>query len=301
VSFGRRFLREPERLLAAAGREGQGGARLGLCIAGVTFRLAGLDEAARERLAERFRGFEVPEARGSGVEMVVALAPAAEFLHVDTRGWEYDLDLAPDREGVAVAGLKLAARIEREPLHALLVTAAGPDELAGVVENLLRILVAYALLARGGALVHGAGVARGDRAGLFFGVSGAGKTTLSRLAHAAGRRILSDDMLALVPEAGGVRALSAPFAGEFRDASRHKGLDLDGIFRLRQAPRHALRPLRRSEALAALVVCTPFVNRDPWVADRLLGNLDALLRLAPARELFFAPEAGFLDLLEAAS
>ncbi len=301
MSFGSRFLREPERLDGPAGCVPRGALQLDLRIAGIPLRIQGLDGPGRAGLAERFFGFE-----GSGghvddhVEVVVRCAVAEDFVTLDTRGWDYDLDLDPRQDVVRVAGLRFLARIEREPLRAVLATCADREELPGVVENLLRIVVAYALLARGGVLVHAAGVADGDRARVFFGVSGAGKTTLSRLARAAGQRILSDDMVALVPEVGRVRILAIPFAGEFRGASRHDAPRLEGILRLRQAPDHALLPLRPSQALASLLTCTPFVNRDPWVADRLLGNLDALLRKAPAQELAFAPRAGFLDVLRAA-
>lgn len=301
MSFGRRFLREPARLGEPGVTAPFGAERLDLRIAGIAFRIQGLDGEGRARLEGRFHGFEGTAGGDDDLEVAVRRAAAEEFLTLDTRGWEYDLDLDPGPAVVRVAGLQFLARIERETLGATLVTCAGPEELPGVVENLLRILAAYALVARGGALVHGAGVAQGARARVFFGVSGAGKTTLSRLARDAGRRILSDDMVALVPEGDRVRTLAIPFAGDFREASPHDAPDLEGILRLRQAPQHAVRPLRRSEGLASLLVCAPFVNRDPWVAERLLGNLDALLAALPAQELAFAPRAGFLDLLEPAS
>jgi hypothetical protein len=161
-------------------------------------------------LAERFRGFSGRRPAASTWRCDTRGSRGVRTL--DTRGWEYDLDLEPGPAGVRVAGLRFFARIAREPLAATLVTCANPAELAGVVENVLRILVAHALVARGGVLLHAAGVAEGDRARVFFGVSGAGKTTLSRLAQEEGRRILSDDMVALVPETGRSN-LAIPFAG----------------------------------------------------------------------------------------
>lgn len=299
MSFGARFLRDVARFEAPRVPRAFGAASLELRIARIGFRIDGLDADGRACLAERFRGFG--GAVTGGIHVAVRHAAAEEFRTLDTRGWEYDLDLEPGPAGVRVAGLRFFARIEREPLGATLVTCASPAELPGVVENLLRILVAHALVARGGVLLHAAGVADGDRARVFFGVSGAGKTTLSRLAQEEGRRILSDDMVALVPETGRIRTLAIPFAGDFRDVAPHDGAGLEGILRLRQAPVHAVRPLRRAEAVASLLTCTPFVNRDPWLAERLLGNLAALLDAAPAHELAFAPRAGFLDLLEPAS
>lgn len=302
MSFGSRFLRAPEAETSdPRGAVLRGAERLELEIADLTCHVAGIDSEERARLVAHFEGFETAAGSRDGIEVTVRRLPRPAFRDVDTRGWEYDLDLAPTAEAIAIAGLGFVARVDRTPLRATLASSADPSELPGVVENVLRIVIAYALVERGGALVHGAGVVHGDGARVCFGVSGAGKTTLSRLAHAAGRRILSDDMVALVPEAGRVRARAIPFAGDFRESRRPESADLKGVFRLRQAPQHALRELHRAEALAALLVCTPYVNRDPWVADRLLANLEGLLRLAPARELAFAPEAGVVDVLEAAS
>ncbi len=300
MSFGRRFLREAERPDGPGAVPSFGTESLELRIAGIDFRIAGLDSAGRAILERHLRGFE-GAAAAHAIDVALLRAAPDRFLSFDTRGWEYDLDLDHAQDAVRVAGLRFEARIEREGLHSRLVTCARPEQLPGVVENLLRMLVAYALVARGGVLLHAAGVADGDRARVFFGVSGAGKTTLSRLAHDAGRRILSDDMVALSPQDGRVYALAIPFAGDFRAAAPHDAHDLQEILRLRQAPAHALVPLRQSDAVASLLKCTPFVNRDPFVADRLLGNLDALLRGAPAQELAFAPRPGFLELLEAAS
>jgi hypothetical protein len=200
-----------------------------------------------------------------------------------------------------VAGLALAARVDRNPLRARLFTSAEAGQFSGVVENLLRLMTAHALLARGGALLHAAGIASGADALVFFGPSGAGKTTLSRLARDTGREILGDDLVALVPHPGGVHVAPVPFGGDFPTLAPGPARRVSGVLRLRQAPEHALVPLRRSFALAALVGCTPFVNRDPHSVPALLATLGGLLSGMTAHELHFAPRPGFLELCEVAA
>src|SRR6202020_755692 len=63
----------------------------------------------------------------------------------------------------------------------------------------------YALLERGGLLLHASSVLSKGRAYAFVGPSGAGKTTMARLA--APRPVLSDEVTALRPSASS----GAPF------------------------------------------------------------------------------------------
>jgi hypothetical protein len=298
MSFGERFLREPGRM-PAGGRAGD--LFLDLRIAGLPFRLAGLEASQRAALSRRFAGFAVDPGVPHVARLEVLSGSPRDFRSVDTRGWEYDLDLESDATTIEVAGLALAARLDREPLRARLVTSAGAGQLCGVVENLLRLMAAHALLAQGGALLHAAGIAAAGEALVFFGPSGAGKTTLSRLARSAGREVLGDDLVALTFSRGEVRVAPVPFGGDFRAVGPGCTPRVGGVLRLRQARDHKLVPLRPGSALAGLAACAPFVNRDRHAVPALLANLEGLLRSVPARELHFAPRPGFLELCEVAA
>jgi hypothetical protein len=302
VSFGARFVVDPEALASSARGGASASEPIALRIAGVDFVLAGLAPSHRAALEAHFDGFVSGGPAVRAVRLDVDCVEAAAFRAIDTRGWDYDLDLEPGPEGMKVAGLMLLAHVARNPLQARLWTSADAVHLPGVVENVLRLLMAYALAARGGVLLHAAGIARERDARVFFGPSGIGKSTLSGIAHAAGRAVLSDDMVALVPaDSGAVEALPVPFSGDFRDDRPQAPSRLRGLWRLRQEPEHALRPLPAAGALAALIACAPYVNRDPWAVPSLLDNLEALLGRVPVAELGFAPRAGFLELCEAAS
>ncbi len=78
---------------------------------------------------------------------------------------------------------------------------------------MLRIVHTLVLARQGGFLLHAASAVRNGKAFVFAGVSGAGKTTLSRLAP-ADADVLSDEISYVRKEAGGYYAYGTPFAGE---------------------------------------------------------------------------------------
>jgi hypothetical protein len=135
------------------------------------------------------------------------------------------------------------------------------------------------------------------RALLFLGPSGAGKTTLSGLALASGRTVLSDDLNACLPGPP-ARVEKVPFTGDLGERGAAGSYPLRGLLRLEQGPADALRPLGTAAAMAALLACSPFVNGDPHRRDLLLANLEAVARSAPAQVLTFDLAGGFWGILD---
>lgn len=86
---------------------------------------------------------------------------------------------------------------------------AAPGRLP--VELTLKLVLAEALLARGGVLVHGVAASDGTAAALFSGPSGAGKSTLGANARDAGLEVLGDELVALVPDGARWRAHGTPW------------------------------------------------------------------------------------------
>ncbi|HSG38072.1 MAG TPA: hypothetical protein VLE27_00420, partial [Thermoanaerobaculia bacterium] len=215
-----------------------------------------------------------------------------------------EMDQTP--AAVRLAGLRLMARLDWTPsLAGAFWTPEGAgEEFSSVFENYLRVLAAYRLLERGGALIHSAGVTDGQAAFLLLGPSGAGKTTSSRLCLEAGATVLSDDLNAVrispSPGEGGGRGrergpggegpcvVKLPFTGDLGERSGGpESVPLRALLKLVQGPEDRLRPLSPAAAVAALVAAAPFVNRDPWRREALLGTLEALARAVPAYELTF--------------
>ncbi len=133
---------------------------------------------------------------------------------------------------------------------------------------------------------------------MFSGRSGAGKTTLSRLAQRDGLGVLSDDMNAIVPKAGALWAECLPFAGDLGGTGRPGTFPLRGLCRLGKGPRSEVRPLDRRAALVSLLSNASFVNTDPHRFDRLWRNLTAIARAVTPAECIFAPDSAVSGLFE---
>jgi hypothetical protein len=296
MSFGGGFLRVPDLFPGRRSGEAWGDRALALDVAGGPYRVSGLSPAQEEALRQRFPGLCLEAGAEGAVTARVFRAPAADFLDRDLRGWEYTLDMEPAPGGVRLAGLRLMARLDGWPaLAAALWTCetAGEEWSASVFENFLRVLVAYRLVAAGGALIHSAGVTGGEGGFLLLGRSGAGKTTASRLCLARGAAVLSDDLNAVRLDGAGARIQRVPFTGDLggglgRGTSAAAGVPLRALVRLAKGEREALRPLSPAAALAGLVAAAPYVNHDPWREEALLAVLERLARSVPAYELTFA-------------
>jgi hypothetical protein len=159
---------------------------------------------------------------------------------------------------------------------------------------------AFALLAfqGGGLLFHSAGIVRGDFAYLFFGHSGSGKTTVSRLAGEG--IVLNDDLLLLMPEGEGWMVYGTPFSNPTQVApdTHHKAARLGGLYRLVQA-RSVFRELAPPAlALAEMVSNVPIIPADPARLPTLLERLQQVLEYTPAYYLHSLPDSSFWAVVE---
>lgn len=299
MTFARDFLRYPDLFPGRRAGEAWGDRRVVLDVPGGPYAFAGLSPAQEEGVRRRFGGL-CREGGEAAVESRVFAAPAGDFLEVDTRGWEYTLDIDPSPAAVRFAGLRLMARLDREPaLSGALWTPEAEGELFWpVLENFLRVLSSYRLLESGGAVLHSAAVTDGEAAWLLLGASGAGKTTAAGLCRERGAAVLSDDLNAVVVgDPSGPRVVRLPFTGDLGGETSAGDLPLRAVLRLVQGTENRVRPVSPARALAGLVAAAPFVNRDPWREAPLLDVLERLARAVPAYELVFSLEGGLWDSL----
>jgi len=202
----------------------------------------------------------------------------------------YSFDIQHQRDRLHLKGYHFSANIWLEPRMRVDVTtdASAGDLVCSVLENLLRFLVAYRLLSLGGVLLHSACAVRDEQAYLFFGVSGAGKSTLSRRAVEAGWQLLSDDLNAVTLEGDRIFVQQVPFTGIFDSPAQVTGqFPLAQIFLLEQHPTNSIGCMMAGRAMASLIVCSPFVNVDPFRRDMLQDVLLSLGRHMPVKRLRF--------------
>ncbi len=178
----------------------------------------------------------------------------------------------------------------------LTLTDGGATEFRMSLENFLRVAGQLLLMRRKAFLLHTAGVLDHGRCFLFFGHSGAGKSTATALSEP--RRALSDDMVLIDLAGPDVMAHAVPFYGLFPLKERVRGsFPVAGAFRLRQAATDSLHRLPRARALATVSASIPFVHDLGLPADRLTDlTLDFCSR-SPVYDLQFTRSAAFWDVI----
>jgi hypothetical protein len=203
-------------------------------IAGIRFRTADDDDdEAAATVQTRYAAYASTPSRPA--LRTVQLVATTATIPADAA--QTGADVAFERRGNVV-------RVERLDFRGTVDLDAGRVEVAfagvGGAQSFLRIACSVLLAPLGGILVHSCSVLRGDKAFLFVGESGAGKTTIARLS--APSLILSDEVSAILPSApgsGSYACHATPFWGDLAD-----GLDEEGRrVVLREQP--AAAPLAR--------------------------------------------------------
>jgi hypothetical protein len=264
------FLREPALFPARIAGETWGSGRCDVALAGEIFRIEGLSEVQFRGLIERYGPrLQEPSAQANvAATLQMFRAPASDFLPIDTRGWEYWVDLQWSENGFALSGMRVMARVDHDRAG-IWTCVEEPSELSGVVENVLRPLLAARLLAGGGLLVHSAAV----DGYLFAGRSGAGKSTIARLGLEAGLPVLSDDLNALVRDGERFAIAPLPFTGDLEEHEvSNQQTALRAVMSLEKGDREQVQPMTLAETVSLLVRCAPYVNQDPLRMALLLDR-----------------------------
>lgn len=196
-------------------------------------------------------------------------------------------DGAPDRFDLSRYDFRGTLDLGRRALD---VTIAEAHELT--LDSLLRVALTLALLPARGLLVHAASLARDGRGYLFPGVSGAGKTTLTRLSPEA--TLLSDE-LSIVTTGDDLALHGTPFWGELARAGAPASAPLAGIYFPRQASRHAVTPLGERAALRRLLPTVMAFAREPDVVARVFDLAADLVARVPCFVLDFRRDPGFWE------
>ncbi|MFH1772364.1 MAG: hypothetical protein ABH872_06070 [Candidatus Omnitrophota bacterium] len=172
--------------------------------------------------------------------------------------------------------------------------------LAGSIVNypLDEIAIISSLSGGRGIMVHAAGIVRNNKAYLFAGASGAGKSTItSFFRKEKNTLILSDDRIIIRNKNRRLFAYGTPWHGEAKTYSPGHA-PLGGIFFLAKSPENRIRVLSSREAACRLITAgfIPFWNRDS-VAFSLCFCHKAGQR-CPAFELGFFPDKNIIKFLE---
>jgi hypothetical protein len=220
--------------------------------------------------------------------------------------YQFDVTLTPPNparadEDVRVAREGARWRAERGDFTATWDPATGrgcirqsPNPYSA--DTLLRIVHSIRLAQTGGFLLHAASAVRNGRAFLFSGVSGAGKTTLSRLAP-PDARVLTDEMSYVVKEAKGYRACGTPFAGELARIGENISAPIAGLFFLEKSGQNRLLEVEPGVALAKLMRNILFLANDADLVSRVFQAAVDFVSLVPAHSMQFTPDSSAWDVV----
>jgi hypothetical protein len=246
-------------------------------IGGIPIGLSTSDARFREMLRERYNGF------------LSASLPQFEL--------EFDLDQTglPSDEDVRVRRENDMWLIERGDFRARWDPHTGRGNVRQnanpySLDSVMRILHSLILAERGGFLLHAGSAICDGRAYLFSGVSGAGKTTITRLAPSH-ITLLTDEISYLRPSAQGYAAFGTPFAGELARAGENCTAPVSALFFLEKGPENRIDELPPAEALRRLMRNILFFAEDHRLVERLLATACDFIARVPIRRLTFYPDA----------
>jgi len=164
------------------------------------------------------------------------------------------------------------------------------------LDSVLRMTHSLLLAMKGGFLLHAASAVRKGRAFLFAGVSGAGKTTIARLAP-ADATLLTDEVSYVRPVGQGYEAYGTPFAGDLARSGANLSAPLETVFFLEKAHTNAIRPISPRDAARALLRHILFFVEDADLARAVFDSAVAFVSRVHTARLAFRPDARIWELI----
>ena len=248
-------------------------------IGGMPVLLRTTERAFAELLEERYSGFVNPFASPT-FDIEVTLVPSGVFageedVKVRQRSGCWSLERGDFRAEWDPASRQGSVRQSANPY---------------AIDSVLRILHTLLLASEGGFLVHAASAVRSGRALLFAGRSGAGKTTLARLAPPE-VTLLSDEISYVRRLDEGYQAFGTPFSGELARLAENLSAPLAALYVLEKGPGIKIEPLAEADAVNALLQNILFFAEDAQLVERVFASACEFIRRVPAYRLTFAPSS----------
>lgn len=191
--------------------------------------------------------------------------------------------------------------LQRGDFHATWCPGVGQGQLRQTnnpysTDSVLRIVHSIVLASQRGFLLHSSSAVRNGQAFLFSGVSGAGKTTIVRLAS-ADSLLLTDEISYVRRTPRGFLAFGTPFAGDLGKNGENISAPIETAFLLAKGPCNEIRELSKGEAIRRLMRNVLFFVSEPLLVEAVLATVTDFVCQVAVKELTFAPTPQVWDLI----
>jgi hypothetical protein len=164
------------------------------------------------------------------------------------------------------------------------------------IDAVLRIVHTLVLAKQGGFLLHSASAVRNGKAFLFAGVSGAGKTTISRLAP-ADATLLTDEISYVRKLDQGYVAFGTPFTGELAKLGENTSAPVAAVYLLAQGPENRIDPVAVADAGRELLANMLFFAEDQEMVHWAFQAACDFVDRVPVYRLTFMPDARVWEMI----
>lgn len=164
------------------------------------------------------------------------------------------------------------------------------------VDAVLRIVHTLVLARQGGFLLHSASAIRNGKAFLFAGVSGAGKTTISRLAP-TDATLLTDEISYVRKQDNGYMAFGTPFTGELAKLGENVSAPVAALYLLAKGSENRIDSIEAGEAARSLLANLLFFAEDEELVQATFHSAFEFVSRVPVSRLTFVPDHRVWELI----
>jgi len=169
------------------------------------------------------------------------------------------------------------------------ISSSWPSE--ALVCALVNMYCFIIVVQEGGVVLHASGVVKANKAYIFAGSSGSGKSTVA--GASSGCKVLSEELIGIIPEADTPKAFPVPYTSDIKFSDRiSRNYDIAGLFKLVKDNNNYIREISRSRALVDFFTLPSGLRRFVALPD-YLSRFNRLTEQIPCYELHFLPENSF--------
>ena len=254
-------------------------------IGGLPIRLRCADRNFVRKIEERYSGFLSPSEDATFDFEIELATPSAESsdkdVNVECRSGRWLMERGDFR-----------AEWNPATSRGRILQTTSPFSL----DSVLRIVHTLLLARKGGFLLHASSAIRNGRAFLFSGVSGAGKTTMARLAP-PDAALLTDEISYVLRKGNSYDAVGTPFYGELARPGENLQAPIEALYLLAKGPKNKIEPIEGADAVRGLLGNILFFARDAESVKLVFDTACEFVSRVPVRRLTFVPDASVWELI----